>query len=288
MSKNVLFSVLLVAIANIAVGQAKIFEPGLISDNQAFGLTISPNGKELLFVKSYGGRDTLQIYQSSKINGVWQKPVLAFFADPNYKQIDPAFSPDGKTILFNSLSSPQYSFDIYALHQTDTGWTKPFRLSDSINTELSDFYATISTNKNIYFTKRTKSNDIYVSHFKDGNYQKAIPLDKTINTDLSESNPYISAQEDFLIFFSDLKAGFGESDLYISFSKKGKWSYPINLGEKVNSKIGEFCPSIDYATKAFLFSRTAVIENKRVENIYTIPLKELGLKRLKRLAKWDR
>jgi hypothetical protein len=105
---------------------------------------------------------------------------------------------------------------------------------------------------------------------------------------------------DFIIFFSDLKAGivgndlyilnggFGESDLYISFSKKGKWSYPINLGEKVNSKIGEFCPSIDYATKAFLFSRTEVIENKRVENIYTIPLKELGLKRLKRSAKWDR
>lgn len=301
MSRNVLFSVLLVAIANIAVGQAKIFEPGLISDNQAFGLTISPNGKELLFVKSYGGRDTLQIYQSSKINGVWQKPVLAFFADPNYKQIDPAFSPDGKTILFNSLTSAQYSFDIYALHQTDTGWTKPFRLSDSINTELSDFYATISNNKNIYFTRRTKSNDIYVSHFKDGHYQKAIPLDKTITyTDFSESNPYISPQEDFIIFFSDLKAGivgndlyilndgFGESDLYISFSKKGKWSHPINLGEKVNSKIGEFCPSIDYATKAFLFSRTEVIENKRVENIYTIPLKELGLKRLKRSAKWDR
>lgn len=55
-----------------------------------------------------------------------------------------------------------------------------------------------------------------------------------------------------------------------------------------NSKIGEFCPSIDYATKAFLFSRTAVIENKRVENIYTIPLEELGLKKLKRLARWDR
>src|SRR6476620_8998296 len=90
-------------ITTFAFGQIKQFEPNLITDNDAFGVTISPDGNMLLYTKAYGGRDSLRIFQSRKINNQWQKPELAFFADPKYKQIDPAFSSDGKTILYNSL-----------------------------------------------------------------------------------------------------------------------------------------------------------------------------------------
>ena len=194
-------------------GQAEIFEPNLISDNKAFGLTISPNGQELFYVKSFGGRDTLQIYQSKKVNNQWTRPELAFFADKNFVQIDPAYSPDGNSLLFNVLTSKESSFDIYLTHRTVSGWTKPEKLSDSINTNAADFYATISSKGNIYFARRNQSIDIYVSYFIDNKYQKAIPLEKTINTEKSESNPYISPKEDYLIFFSDKADGFGDSDL---------------------------------------------------------------------------
>lgn len=274
-------------ISSLAFGQVKLFEPNLMPKNQSFGLTISPNGKELLFVKSFGGRDTLQIYYSNNENGKWQKPTLAFFADTRFKQIDPAFSPDGNTILFNSLTSNENSFDIYITNKAATGWTKPEKLSDSINTTSSDFFATISKQRNIYFTRRTKSNDIYVSYFVDNKYQKAVLLDKTINTDANESNPYISPNEDFIIYFADYANGFGDSDLYISFNKQNKWSYPINLGKEINSKVGEFCPSIDFKNGLFLFSRTEVVNGKRIENIYRYPLKKLNIRKLKRLAKWD-
>lgn len=285
--KRYFYIVTFITISNIAFGQVKLFEPTVISDNQSFGLTISPKGKEVFFVKSFGGRDTLQIFHSIKVNGKWQKPILASFADTKFKQIDPAFSPDGNSILFNSLSSNENSFDIYVTNRTATGWTKPERLSNAINTTSSDFYATITNQKNIYFTRRTKSNDIYVSYFVANKYQKAVLLDKTINTDGNESNPYISKNEDFLIFFADYKDGFGDTDLYISFKKQNKWSYPINLGNDINSKIGEFCPSIDYKNKLFLFSRTEVIDGKRIENIYSYPLKKLKIRKLKKLAKWD-
>ncbi|MBC7934205.1 MAG: PD40 domain-containing protein [Rhizobacter sp.] len=284
---KVIYLLTYILISNIAFGQVKLFEPNLISDNQAFGLTISPSGKELFFVKSFGGRDTLQIYHSMKVNGQWQIPTLATFADTRFRQIDPAFSPDGNTILFNSLNTAQNSFDIYVTNKTSTGWTTPERLSDSINTTSGDFYATMTNKKNIYFTRRSTSNDIYVSYFVNNKYQKAVLLDKTINTEGNESNPYISKNEDFIIFFAEYENGFGDSDLYISFKKRNKWSYPINLGNEINSKVGEFCPSIDLKNQLFLFSRTEDINGKRFENMYSYPFKNLKIRKLKKLAKWD-
>lgn len=252
MKKNI-YLLTLIIVSNITYGQVKLFEPNLISDNQSFGLTISPNGNEIFFVKAFGGRDTLQIYHSTKVNGQWQKPKLAPFADTRFRQIDPAFSPDGNSVLYNILTSTENSFDIFITNKTSTGWTTPERLSDSINTNASDFYATISSSKNIYFARRGKSNDIYVSYFVDNKYQKAVLLDKSINTERNESNPYISKNEDFIIFFVDYENGYGDTDLYVSFNKQNKWSYPINLGSEINSKIGEFCPSLDFKNKLFIF-----------------------------------
>lgn len=274
-------------VSTLAQSQVKIFEPGLISDNQSFGLTVSPNGKEIFFVKSFGGRDTLQIFHSIKVKGRWQQPKLAPFADTKFRQIDPSFSPDGKIVLLNILTSNGNNFDIYATNKTSIGWSTPEKLSDSLNTNSSEFYATISKNKNIYFTRRTKSNDIYVSYFIDNKYQNAIKLENPINTDKNESNPYISKNEDYIIFFADYENGFGETDLYISFKKQNKWSNPINLGSEINSKIGEFCPSVDFNNKLFIFSRTEVVNGKRIENIYTYPLRKLRLNKLKKRANWD-
>jgi len=130
MGKYILTILSTFLITNIAMGQVEVFEPNLISNNKSFGLTISPNGKELFYVKSFGGRDTLQIYQSKKVNNRWMKPELAVFANTNFKQIDPTFSPNGNSILFNSLTSKESNFDIYITHKTISGWTKPEKLSD--------------------------------------------------------------------------------------------------------------------------------------------------------------
>lgn len=276
----------MLASSAISMGQAKIFEPILISDNTAFGLTISPNGKELLYVNSFGGRDTLQLFQSKKIKGLWQIPEPAFFSDARLKQIDPFISPDGNTILFNSRTSEQKNFDVYAIYKANKKWSAPVLLPAAINTAASEFYATLSNKKNIYFTRRVTSNDLYVSYFVNNQYQEAIPLDSTINSSENESNPYISPDEDYLIFFSDRKGGHGDTDLYISFRNNLQWSYPINLGPKINSDLSEFCPFVDANNHMFYFSRTQVVDGRRVENMYEIKLKELGLKELKLKARY--
>ncbi|WP_422861413.1 TolB family protein [Flagellimonas sp. W118] len=271
----------------ICSGQIKMFEPNAISDDQSFGISVSPDGKNLLFVKAYGGRDSLHLYESRHLNGKWQDPKRAFFSNKAYDEIDPSFSPDGTAILFNSQISEDEGYDVFILKKTDAGWTKPSRLAATINTERHEFYATMSLNKNIYFTRRMESNDIYVSHWSKDGYKKAVPLEGGINTDSSDSNPYISPKEDFLIFISSREGGFGNADLYVSFRKNNKWSQPMNLGNRINTEVSEFCPTIDLKNKRFFFSRTIIDNEKRIENIYSMSLRKLHLKKLRKQAKWD-
>ncbi|MBC7866972.1 MAG: PD40 domain-containing protein [Gloeobacteraceae cyanobacterium ES-bin-316] len=284
MNVKIIWMLFVQSISGTVFSQATIFEPVTISNDKVFGASLSPNGKQIFFVNAFGGRDTLQIMESKKIKGKWQKPTPAFFADARYKEIDPTVSPDGETILFNSNEGDGKTFDIYALYKTASGWTNPEKLSSAVNSSGSDFFATMSSNRNIYFTRRIESNDIYVSYFLNNQYQNAVPLDSTINSAKNESNPYIAPDESYLIFFSDQEGGFGDSDLYISFRNNNKWSRPLNLGGKVNTALSEFCPAVDVKGGYFYFSRTTVIGNTRKENIYRIKLKELGLKKLRRSA----
>jgi hypothetical protein len=278
--------ILLLFIINLYLlaAQVELFQPNIISNNQVFGLTKTPGGKTVFFVEAFGGRDTLRIMQSNYVNGIWEKPQLAFFANKNYKEIDPFVSPDGSTILFNANKNDTNDFDIFAVYKKDNKWSEVVKLPNTINSKNSDFYATMSLNKNIYFTRRTESNDIYVSYFINNKYEEAIKLDTLINTDKAESNPFISKNEDYLIFFSNREGGFGEVDLYVSFKINQIWSKPINLGNVINSNLAEFCPFVDENEGFFYFSRTELQNKIRVENIYRIKLSELNFEALKKSA----
>lgn len=269
-----------------AYSQARLFEPDVISTDQVFGGSFTPDGREVYFTMSWGGRDSLQIFHSRKIKGIWEKPTPVSFGNRKWKQIDPFVSPDGKTLLFNSNENGTSDFDIFAVHRNGEGWSSPKRLPAEINSASSDFYATMSLNGNIYFTRRNRDNDIMVSKLINGKYQPAVALDSVINSG-NESNPYISPNEDYIIFFSDRKGGFGDTDLYVSFNKNGKWSIPQNLGKLVNSSISEFCPGVDLKNGLFFFSRTEMVGKQRVENIYFIKLKDLNLSDLKNIARYQ-
>ncbi len=267
-------------------GQVEMFAPDVISNGEVFGVAMAPDASQILFVRAYGGRDTLEIHESRKVGDRWTQPSLSFFSTVGAAEIDPAFSPDGRTILFNKVSNETSGYDVYALRKTDTGWSKPEPLPGVINTEAHEFYATMSRSGNIYFTRRMESNDIYVSFLVDGVYQKAVPLPGFVNTAESDSNPYISPSEDFLILASRKESGMGGADLYVSFQKNGEWSAPVNLGSPVNTEFSDFCPSMDIKNDRFMFSRTERIGERRIENIYSIPLKDLRLKKLRKSATW--
>lgn len=262
--------------------QVQLFEPGLISDGGVFGLTISPDGNTALWVKSNGKRDTLVILQSNKINGSWTKPVTASFssADAKWKDIDPIFSPDGKTVLFQSNRPVpdrpgRTGFDIWAVDRTASGWTPPYHLGNVINTDASESYASVTNKGDVYFMKDNPASvgnsDIYVSRKINGKYQEPENIGLPVNTEkFRESNPFISPDEDYIIYFSSDSTGLGEVDLYISFKKEGKWMLPKNIGAPINSEQAEFCPFYNVKEKRLYFSRQKKGAGRMYEDIYFI------------------
>ena len=55
------------------------------------------------------------------------------------------------------------------------------------------------------------------------------------NPGYSVGHPAITESGDTLVFSSDKPGGYGETDLYYSIRKNGKWETPVNLGPKINT-----------------------------------------------------
>jgi len=227
---------------------------------------------------------------SEQKNGSWQKPTIVSFSGiQGVKDIDPFVSPDGKFILFNSNRSKpsdtsKHDFDIWICHRAKSGWSSPAHAGDIINSDSTDAYATMAKNGSIYFGSNRAGSfgkmDIYVSYFKHGKYQKPINLGSVVNTADNENNPYISPDEDFLIFNGSYTDQLGDGDLYISFKFKNGWSKPLNLGRNVNSEIAEFCPVMIPGKNILYFCR--LIRTKPfIENAYSV---DISIEELRRLS----
>lgn len=84
------------------------------------------------------------------------------------------------------------------------------------------------------------------------------------NPAYSVGHPSISVTGDTLFYASNKPdSGFGESDIYMSVRKDGKWGEPINLGEKVNSAYDEMFPF--FFDSSVLFYATNKGENEKAD-----------------------
>jgi hypothetical protein len=255
--------------------------PDVISNGGVFGFTLSPDGKEAFWVQSKGKRDTLIILHARFVKGQWQTPRPApFSGNGAWKDIDPVFSPDGDMILFQSTrpveSRPgRTGFDIWAVKKTNDTWGAPYHLGNTINSDASESYASITTRGNIYFMKENENgtgrSDIYVSRLVNGEYQAPENIGLPVNTDERESNPYILPDESSLLYFSSDPNGAGDVDLYITFRKNGKWTEPQNLGGPVNTPLAEFCPFFHLKQKRLYFARQKKEGTRMIEDIYYYP-----------------
>jgi Tol biopolymer transport system component len=263
-----------IMIPSLCFSQSIIFEKDIISTDDVFATAFSPDGKELFFVKSFGGRVKLQLWSSKKsANNEWQSPIPVF-SDLSHRDIDPFVMPDG-SILFNSdrplAGKPAKRFHIWQVKKSDSGWDKPQPLM-IVNSDSSDFYATADERGNLYFTSGRsgafRTTAIWYSPKVAGQLTAPILLDSVVNASGTESNPFISPKADYLVFLRSDDKGEGDSDLYITFRQKtGSWSTPVNLGKMINTPHAEFAPYVSRDGKQFYFSRI-VRGVPLIENIY--------------------
>ncbi len=221
--------------------------------------TISSKGEEAYITVQSPLAEVSVIVQIKKNTKAWSEPSIVAFSG-KYNDLEPFLSPDNLRLYFvsnrpliDSGSKQPKDYDIWYVERKETysEWGIPINIGSPINTGGDEFYPTVSTNNNLYFTSDSinskDKDDIFYSVWKNGTYSKPINLGDSINTNGYEFNSYISPDESYLIYSGyNRKDGLGSGDLYISFmNNTHHWSKAINLGKEINSKYMDYCPFVD-------------------------------------------
>jgi Tol biopolymer transport system component len=215
------------------------------------------------------------------VDGQWSAPTALPFSGM-YRDLDPAFSPDGTRLYFSSgrPSGPSAAdttsgVDTWYVTRLSNRWSTPNRLPEPVNGNDTDMYPSTTNRGVLYFDSfrsRPSRRLVYRAEPRsDGTLGEPQALSPTINADSGASNLFVDADERYVVFGAVRPEGAGGMDLYISWKTAGGWSVPVNLGPGVNTPATEFCPFVSRDGRSLYFTRVSTLAGKGVErNVYVV------------------
>jgi Tol biopolymer transport system component len=145
----------------------------IASDQYESSPTFSPDGREVVFMRSDPAFQRYRLLWSRCIDGKWSAPVSPPFAAPAPAfDADPAFSPDGAHLYFISTRQNRApgddDFDIWVVSRdAGGGWGTPARLPAPVNAAGSELFPRPTRDGRIYFGSDRPgglgSGDLYVA-----------------------------------------------------------------------------------------------------------------------------
>jgi Tol biopolymer transport system component len=261
-------------------GEVQEFAPGIVSTGRGFTVTFSPDGHDVYFTsreESDGSsKPPLHIYRSHLSQGAWQPAKPVSFSSPQWSDLDPFVTVDGRQMLFVSTRPApgkdvaKRDMDIWVSDLRNGDWAEP-RWIEEVNSTAKEGSPSLDRHGNLYFFSDRESepghNAIYVSHWRKERFSAPEKLSEPINAGPSDTSPWIFPNGKALLFYSTRPGGYGKADLYVSFIKRGKWTSAQNLGPVVNTAESEYNPSISRDGRALYFGRGG--------KTYFVPLDEL-------------
>jgi Tol biopolymer transport system component len=247
--------------------EPNIFQPGVIStEREEYHITFTPDGRTAYW--SVGdeffpiSRQATIVY-ARRIAGEWTAPRVASFSGV-YPDIDPFISPDGSKLYFSSIrpvrGQERADADIWVVSRKGSGWGEPRHLGADVNSRYDELYPSVDTDGVLYFGSDRPGGfggwDIYRSRVVDGERRPARNLGAAINSGEWEFNPFITPDGRTLIFTGlNQPDGLGLGDLYASVRRNGEWLPRENLGDRVNSELDEYHPSLSPDGRVLFFVR---------------------------------
>ena len=235
---------------------------------------LSLNENEIYFSMQSLMNELSAIVIIRKVEGAWTEPEIASFSG-KYMDLEPFLAPDNLRLYFASnrpLSKDSIAgkdFDIWYVEREriQDPWSDAMPLEGGVNSEYNEFYPSISSSKNVYFTSdRPESlgeDDLFMALWDGEKYALPVNLGEHINSPGYEFNAYVNPAETILLFTAYNRAdGFGSGDLYISRKKGGgEWTSAENLGPEINSDKMDYCPFYDEReTRLYFTSRRSKLK----------------------------
>ncbi|MCA6493034.1 MAG: PD40 domain-containing protein, partial [Chitinophagaceae bacterium] len=152
-----------------------------------------------------------------------------------------------------------YEFALnYAKENPDSTYTfSPENLGDSVNTNSSEYYPTVTINDSLLvFTRREGGRENFIeTAFRGNGFTRWRTIPGNLNEEPKKGAISVSQDGDWLLFaamFPD--QGYRSFDIYISYATPEGWSEPENLGPAVNSEFWDTAPSLSPDKKTLYFT----------------------------------
>jgi hypothetical protein len=125
------------------------------------------------------------------------------------------------------------------------------------------FFPTSSSRGVLYYTNLAKRK-VYAAQLKDGRVTEATDAGIEFG-----GHPFVAPDESFVLLDAETSDSRGSRDIYVAFrNADASWTTPRNLGEEVNTRYSETCPTLSADGKYLFFSRYN--EEGELSNIYWI------------------
>jgi WD40-like Beta Propeller Repeat len=230
---------------------------------------LSPDGRDVYMASNRpGGHGGLDIWVAHRSD-----PDEPFGAPENLPEPINSASDDfcptplhGNRLLFVSRRVTEQSCgigDIYlARDNPKHGWSQPQHLAcapDGPNSELDEqgpSLVEIDGTEQLFFSRSSGSvpGDIFVSH----DYGSATPVSELNSAD-NDIQPNVRKDGREIVFSSNhgYPNAKGGQDIYVATrgSTADPWSAPVNLGDAVNTSVGESRPSLSWDARTLVFGR---------------------------------
>jgi len=173
----------------------------------------------------------------------------------------PSLTIDEKQFVFTRRVN-NMNEDFYESRMLDNKqWSLATGLPGDINTDRNEGAQNISVDgKTLVFTSCDAPDgyggcDLYYALLTRKGWSQPFNMGKVINSDAWESQPSIAPDKRALYFAAREEAGYGGSDIYVSYiMPDGKWGPPMNMGPDVNTPADETSPFIHADNQTLYFT----------------------------------
>lgn len=184
--------------------------------------TFSKDGQQLYIAQNQSEKSnskspmTVGVFIANKEGDDWSKKVAFPYNSGEYNITQPAISSDGQMLFFvTDYEKGNGKTDIYYSEKINGEWSSVQNMGPSINTSESELFPYYHPSGKLYFASNGHGGrgglDIFYTKKTQDGWSQPIALDSTINSAANDYSCYISDDEKWGIFTSDID---GSDNLY--------------------------------------------------------------------------